>query len=275
MPAYSADMEAAAVKLVNVFPHNIEEGLVTTPAQVMLMDGKTGYVGALMDGTYVTQIRTGAASGAAFDLLAKKDCKKGALIGTGGQAAEQLCAMLEARKPEKVSVYSRDTARCEAFCKKMQEELAGCGAEISPAKSSDECIEDADLIITVTSSPEPVFDGKKVKEGATVSCIGTYEPDKHELDPALLPRASKIICDCKEAVLAESGDLLIPISDGIIKESDITGSLGEVVNKTIPGRENDDEIIVFESVGVAAQDLVAAKIIYDNAVKAGVGLKWE
>jgi ornithine cyclodeaminase len=90
-----------------------------------------------------------------------------------------------------------------------------------------------------------------------------------------LSRASKIICDCKEAVLAESGDLLIPLSDGMITESDITGSLGEVVNGTIPGRENDDEIIVFESVGVAAQDLVAAKVIYDNALKAGVGLKWQ
>ena len=143
-----------------------------------------------------------------------------------------------------------------------------------PAASSDECIEDADLIITVTPSPKPVFDGTKVKAGATISCVGTYEPHKHEMDPAILPRASKIICDSKEAALSETGDLLIPIADGIITEDDIQGSLGDVINGKIKGRENDDEIIVYETVGVAAQDLVAAKVIYDKAVEAGKGLVW-
>jgi ornithine cyclodeaminase len=274
MPAYAADMEAAAVKLVNVFPHNPRQGLMTTPAQILLLDGKTGYACALLDGTYVTQIRTGAASGAAFDLLAKKNCKKGALIGTGGQAAAQLEAMLEAGHPETVSVFSRNAERCAEFCRKMQAELSSYGAEITPADTADACIEDADLIITVTSSSEPVFDGKKVKPGATVSCVGTYEQDKHELDPALLVRASKIICDCKDAVLAESGDLLLPIADGLITADDIQGSLGDVINGTISGRENEDEIIVFETVGVAAQDLVTAKAIYDKAVERSVGMVW-
>ena len=99
-------------------------------------------------------------------------------------------------------------------------------------------------------------------------------PHKHEMDPAILPRASKIICDSKEAALSETGDLLIPIADGIITEDDIQGSLGDVINGKIKGRENDDEIIVYETVGVAAQDLVAAKVIYDKAVEAGKGLVW-
>lgn len=274
MPAYAPDMDAAALKVVNIFPRNIDNGLVTSPAQVLLIDGKTGYVCALLDGTYVTQIRTGASSGAAFDLLAKKECRKGALIGTGGQAAAQLASMLEARKLEEVRVFDLNAERRETFCREMSRELSRYGATILPADSSDECIEDADLIITVTPSAVPVFDGTKVKKGATVSCVGTYEPHKHEMDPAILPRASKIICDSKEAALSETGDLLIPIREGLISEADILGSLGEVIQGVIPGRENDDEIIVYETVGVAAQDLITAKAIYDKAVEMGIGTTW-
>lgn len=274
MPAYAPDMDAAALKVVNIFPRNIDNGLVTSPAQVLLIDGKTGYVCALLDGTYVTQIRTGASSGAAFDLLAKKECRKGALIGTGGQAAAQLASMLEARKLEEVRVFDLNAERRETFCREMRRELSRYGAAILPADSSDECIEDADLIITVTPSAVPVFDGTKVKKGATVSCVGTYEPHKHEMDPAILPRASKIICDSKEAALSETGDLLIPIREGLISEADILGSLGEVIQGVIPGRENDDEIIVYETVGVAAQDLITAKAIYDKAVEMGIGTTW-
>ena len=274
MPAYAPELDAAAMKVIDIFPHNVDNGKMTSPAQVMLIDGKDGYVIALLDGTYVTQLRTGASSGAAFDLLAKKDCKRGALIGTGGQAATQLEAMLAARKLDEVKIYDLNAERCQAFAEQMQKELVDYGAKITAAESSDECIEDADLIITVTPSAKPVFDGTKVKEGATISCVGTYEPHKHEMDPAILPRASKIICDSKEAALSETGDLLIPIKEGIISETDILGSLGDVINGTIKGRENDDEIIVYETVGVAAQDLVAAKVIYDKALEAGKGMNW-
>jgi ornithine cyclodeaminase len=275
MPSYAPELDAAAVKVIDIFPHNVDNGLMTSPAQVMLIDGKTGYVISMLDGTYVTQLRTGASSGAAFDLLAKKECKKGALIGTGGQAATQLEAMLCARQLEEVRIFDLNAERCQAFVDRMQTELASYGVKFIAATSSDECIEDADLIITVTPSPKPVFDGTKVKSGATVSCVGTYEPHKHEMDPAILPRASKIICDSKEAALSETGDLLIPIADGLITEDDIQGSLGDIINGTIVGRENDDEIIVYETVGVAAQDLVAAKIIYDKAAAAGKGINWE
>ena len=195
MPAYAPELDAAAMKVINIFPHNIDNNLMTSPAQTMLIDGKTGYVIAMLDGTYVTQLRTGASSGAAFDLLGKKECKKGAMIGTGGQAAAQLEAMLAARKLEEVKIFDLNEERCKAFAEEMQKGLAKYGAKIIPAKDSDDCIEDADLIITVTPSAKPVFDGTKVKAGATISCVGTYEPHKHELDPAVLPRASKIICD--------------------------------------------------------------------------------
>lgn len=275
MPAYVEEMDTASLKIINIFPHNIDHGIPSSPAQVLLIDGTTGVVSAVLDGTYVTQMRTGAASGAAFDVLAKKDCRIGALIGTGGQAATQLEAMLAARKLEEVRVYDLNPGRTQAFAEQMQKELASYGARILAAKSSDEAIEDADLLITVTPSSKPVFDGTKVKQGATISCVGAYQHHMQEMDPAILPRASKIYFDSKDAVLSESGDILIPLEQGIITEKDFTGDIGQVIKGELIGRENDDEIIVFETVGVATQDLVAAKTIYDRAVKAGVGTEWK
>ncbi|MBM6827313.1 ornithine cyclodeaminase family protein [Mordavella massiliensis] len=274
MPAYLEEMDTASLKIINIFPHNIDNGIPSSPAQVLLIDGKTGLVTAVLDGTYVTQLRTGAASGAAFDVLAKKDCRIGALIGTGGQAPTQLEAMLAARTLQEVRVYDMNPERTKAFAEIMQEELKDYGARIVPAASSDEAIDDADLIITVTPSSKPVFDGTKVKAGATISCVGAYQHHMQEMDPAILPRASKIYFDSREAVLSESGDILIPLEEGIITEKDFTGDLGDVLLGKVVGRENDDEIIVFETVGVAAQDLVAAKEIYEKAVKAGVGITW-
>ena len=274
MPAYLEEMDTASLKIINIFPHNIDKGIPSSPAQVLLIDGKTGLVTAVLDGTYVTQLRTGAASGAAFDVLAKKDCRIGALIGTGGQAPTQLEAMLAARTLQEVRVYDMNPERTKAFAETMQEELKDYGARIVPAASSDEAIDDADLIITVTPSSKPVFDGTKVKAGATISCVGAYQHHMQEMDPAILPRASKIYFDSREAVLSESGDILIPLEEGIITEKDFTGDLGDVLLGKVVGRENDDEIIVFETVGVAAQDLVAAKEIYEKAVKASVGITW-
>ena len=274
MPAYVEEMDTASLKIINIFPHNIDNGIPSSPAQVLLIDGKTGIVIAVLDGTYVTQLRTGAASGAAFDVLARTDARIGALIGTGGQAATQLEAMLAARDIKEVRVFDLNYDRTKEFADRMQEELASYGAKIVAAKTSDEAVEGADLLITVTPSSKPVFDASKVKEGATISCVGAYQPHMQEMDPAILTRASKIYFDSKEAVLSESGDILIPLEQGTITEEDFTGDLGNVIKGELAGRENEEEIIVFETVGVATQDLVAARTIYDKAVEAGVGIEW-
>ncbi len=275
MPAYIEEMDTAALKTVNIFPHNIDNGLPSSPAQVLLIDGKTGIVTAILDGTYVTQLRTGASSGAAFDVLAKESCRIGALIGTGGQAATQLEAMIAVRKLEEVRVYDLNYERTAAFAKRMQEELDSYGTKITAARSSDEAIDNADLLITVTPSSKPVFDGTKIKKGCTISCVGAYQHHMQEMDPAILPRASKIYFDSQEAVLSESGDILIPLEKGIITEDDFTGDIGNVIKGDLTGREDDDEIIVYETVGVGAQDLVTAKAIYEKAQKAGAGTHWE
>lgn len=275
MPAYAESMDAASLKIINIFPHNIDHGLPSSPAQVLLIDGKTGLVSSVMDGTYVTQLRTGAASGAAFDILAKKGCHIGALIGTGGQAATQLEAMLVARDLKEVRVFDLNYERTSAFAEEMQQRLSSYGTSIIAVKNSDEAIDNADLIITVTPSSTPVFDGTKVKKGATISCVGAYQHHMQELDPRALTRASKIYFDSEDAVLSESGDILLPLEQGIISKEDFTGDLGDVILGKLTGRENDDEIIIFETVGVATQDLVTAKWIYDRAKAAGVGTQWD
>jgi ornithine cyclodeaminase len=274
MPAYVPDLDTASIKIVNIFPKNIDKGMPSAPAQVLLVDGTNGLITAVLDGTYVTQLRTGAASGAAFDLLARKDAKRGALIGTGGQAAAQLEAMMVARKLEVVKVYDMNLERTKDFAERMQEEFKAYGTRVVAAESSDEAIEDADLIVTVTPSSKPVFDGSKVKKGATVSCVGSYQHHMQEMDSLVLTRASKIYFDSEEAVLSEAGDILIPLENGTITMDDFTGDLGEVILGRVPGRENDDEIIVFKTVGIGTQDLVTAKRIYDRAVDKGIGTNW-
>jgi ornithine cyclodeaminase len=156
----------------------------------------------------------------------------------------------------------------------MNEELKDYGTQILPAETSDEAINDADLIITVTPATSPVFDGSKVKAGATVSCVGSYQPHMQEMDPVILERASKLYFDSEEAVLSEAGDILIPLEDGIITKDDFTGDIGEVLMGKIGGRENDEEIIVFKTVGIGAQDLVTAQKIYERALEEKIGTEW-
>lgn len=274
MPSYVEDTNYAALKVINIYPKNIELGLPTSYAQVILIDASTGDIVSLLDGNYLTQLRTGAASGACFDVLARKDAKIGALIGTGGQAVTQLEAMLNVRDLDMVKIYDSSESRLNKFVEDMKREFGSFRTEIVAAKSSDDAIENADLLITVTPSPKPVFDGSKCKKGITISCIGSYQPHMQEMDPEILKRASKIYFDSKSAVMEEAGDILIPLREGIIKEDDITGELGQVINGKLVGRENDDEIIVFKTVGIGVQDLTTARSIYESAVENDIGSHW-
>ena len=275
MPSFSEAMGCAALKIVNIFPNNAQRGLTTSPASVLLMDGETGEIRAMMDGTCVTQMRTGAASGAAFALLARKDARKGALIGTGSQAETQLEAMLTVRPLREVKIFSRSPDKRTAFAARMQAAFAGFGARITAADSADEALEDADVITVVTPSTVPTFDAGAVKKGATISGIGSYQHHMQELDPAIFARCGKLYFDSRAAVLAESGDITKPLADGTLREEQFTGDIGDVLLGRVPGRENDDEIIVFKSVGVGIQDLVAAKTIYEKALQLGIGTRWE
>lgn len=274
MPSYLHELETASLKIINVFPDNAKKNMSTSPSQVLLMDGTNGVITSMLDGVYVTQLRTGASSGAAFDIFAKKDCKIGALIGTGLQGAAQLEAMMVARDLDEVRVYDRNIEGAKAFVERMKEELKEYRTEIVAVDSSDEAIDNADMIATVTPSPVPVFDGTKVKKGATLSCVGSYQYHMQEMDPAILPRASKIYFDSQEAVLSEAGDILKPLEEGTITHDDFTGDIGDVLLGNIVGRENDDEIIVYKNVGIGILDLMTARTIYVKAKEKEIGIEW-
>lgn len=275
MPGYVEELDTAGIKIVSVFPENPKLGKPAVPAQMILLDGKTGEISAIMDGTYLTQLRTGASAGAATDILAKQDSKIGALIGTGGQALCQLEALLSARNLKVVKVYSRNIEKVKAFVEEAKEKLGHYGTEIIGVDSSDEAIGNADVITVVTTATSPVFDGEKVKKGAHINGVGSYMKHMQEIDEYIISKADKIYLDSKEAVLSEAGDFIIPIQKGIITEDIITGELGQVISKTIEGRQSENEITLFKSVGIAVQDVVTAYRIYEKALKNKVGKEIE
>lgn len=273
MPGYIDEIGVAGLKIVSVFPNNSKLDLPSTPGTVLLVDDKTGVVNCLLEGTFVTALRTGAATGAAVDILARKGSKIGTLIGTGGQAECQFDAIIAGCETiEEVRVFSRSEDKRNAFVEKMQKKYPQINV-ISSLYSND-AIEDSDIIALATTSTEAVIDGDKIKKGALISGVGSYMPTMHEIDEKTIMKANKIYFDSKEAVLSEAGCIITPLNKGIISEKDFTGDLGEVINGNIVGRENDDEIIIFKSVGISVQDLVTGKAIYDKALEKGIGYNW-
>lgn len=272
MPGYAADESALGVKIVSVYPKNIEKGLNSVPAFMALLDAETGEVCSLMDGTYLTRLRTGAVSGAATDILARKDSCIFALFGTGGQAQTQLEAVLAVRPIQTVKIFDISMERAQDFAERMTT-LYGriFGVEIRAVQSFAEAVADADVITCVTTAKQPVFDGRLVKKGCHLNGVGSYTPDMQEIDEYIITQADRLYVDTRDGVLNESGDLIIPIKKGIYHAEKITGELGEVIAGRIPGRTGDDEITVFKTTGSAVLDIVAARRIYLKALKLGAG----
>lgn len=271
MPAYvqTDEDEALAIKVVSIFPNNPARGMPYIQAAVIAFDAKSGSVAALLEGGTLTAIRTGAGSGAAIDLLARKDSKVVAIFGAGVQGRTQLEAACAVRGIEKAWVFDSDPARAEAFVKDM----AGKGtlpADLRVASSSKEAVQDADIICTATTSTSPVFADSDLKPGVHISAIGAYTPEMVEV-PAETVRRAKVFVDSRSAVLAEAGDLIQPIQKGLITEAHVLAELGEIVLGRKAGRQNDSDVTFFKSVGVAVQDAISAQLALKNAKEQGLG----
>lgn len=267
MPAYLPQSDALGLKVVSVFNSNPPRGLKLINAVVIALDGATGQPLALIEGGSVTAIRTGAASGAGTDVLARPDAEVAAIFGAGVQARTQLEAVCTVRQIREVRVYSPEGA--ESFAA----EMVGRGpipATILIADSPEAAVRDADIICTATTAHTPVFDGAWLKPGAHVNAIGSFTPEMQEIDAATL-RRSLVVVDSREAALAETGDLLIPIGRGEFAVEDIHAEVGEIINGARPGRTSPEQITLFKSVGLAVQDVVAAQIIWRNGVEIGLG----
>jgi len=276
MPALVQDAQgdAMTVKVVSLFDGNPRRGLPRIQAAVLVLEADTGRPTALLEGATLTAIRTGAASGAATDLLARPDCKTAAIFGVGVQARTQLEAVCTVRSIETVWVYDPIASGVEAFFTVV----AGQGpipADVRPASTPQQAVAEADIICTATTSQVPVFAHADLKPGVHINAIGSYQPDVREIPPETVVDAL-VVTDSRELALNEAGDLIQPIRNGLIDADHIHADLGELVLGRKPGRTDAEQITLFKSVGVAVQDAIAARAAVAQAerLKLGQRVNW-
>ena len=274
MPAYLSATNALGAKIVSVFPRNVKQNLPTIHALVVLVNPETGQPAAVMDGTYLTALRTGAASGVATELLARTEASVAAIIGAGIQGRTQLEAVCTVRAIKKAWVYDCLPEAASAYAREMKERGDPIPADISVADSAAQAVREADILCTATTSSEPVFEDGDLKPGVHINGVGSYTPEMQEIPSQTVVR-SKVIVDSRSASLAEAGDLIIPLKEGLINEEHIHGEIGEVAAGKITGRESEDEITFFKSVGLAVQDVAVAELIRRQAEELGLGKEVE
>jgi len=270
MPSYLERLDVSAVKVVNSHPDNPKKfGLPTVMATIILVNPKTGAPLAIMSGSWITAMRIGAAGGIAAKYLARKDSKVIGLVGAGTQARTQLMALLNVYgKVEEVRVWSRSEATREKYVSEMKL-LYGEQAQIFSVGNVKDAVTDADVIVTTTPSRKPIVSDRWVSEGTHINCIGADAPGKEELDPSILKRAKIYVDDWEQGL--HSGEINVPLAEGIITKDAVVGELGEVIAGLKPGRSSADEITVFTSTGLAIQDAVTAKLVYDKALVNNLG----
>ena len=255
MPGYLRETGALGGKIVSVFGGNAARGLPAIHALVLLLDAGTGVPRAVMDGTKLTALRTGAATGLATDLLARPEASVLAVFGAGVQARHQIEAVRTVRRVREVRLL--DSVRSAAERLAAEVRASEDAPDVRVLDDPRAAVEGADVIVTATTSAHPVFPGASVAPGTHVSGIGSYTPQMQEVDEELVAKAT-VIVDARSGALAEAGDLVIPLRRGLITEDHVRAELGEVVRGLHPGRTRPDEITFFKSVGNAAQDLAVA-----------------
>lgn len=266
MPGYLSGSGDLAQKIVSIYPDNQSRGLPVINGLVIVLDPTTGLPRAILDGGTLTAVRTGATSGLATDLLARPESRVLALFGAGGQAYDQVAAVRAVRPIEEVRVVSARGERSVALAQRLQREGVAARSVRDPA----EAIDGADVIACATTSREPLFRDEDVPDGTHINAIGAFTPEMQEVPPGTVARA-RVVIDQLEAALAEAGDLLKPLAAGLIEQRHVETTLGEVVLGQARGRHSPDEITLFKSVGLAAQDVAAASRALARAEAEGAG----
>ncbi len=271
MPAYARSEagEALAVKVVSLFPQNPARGLAFIQAAVLVLEPDTGRALALLEGGSLTAIRTGAAGGAGIDVLARPDSHVVAVFGAGVQGRTQLEAACTVRHVDRAWVYDPDSIRADAFAR----EMSGRGPvpkDVRPAASPAEALAEADVVCTATTSRAPVFADRELRPGTHISAVGSYTPHMQEV-PADTVKRALVVVDARSAALVESGDLIRPMQLGLFGEDHVHAELGEIILGRKSGRADAQQITYFKSVGIAAQDVVAAQLAVANARRLGLG----
>ena len=262
MPAHLPERSEFGIKVVSVYDDNPNLDLPRITATVLVLDPATGLPKAIMDGSSLTAIRTGAGGGVAADLLARKDAKTVGLFGAGVQARAQLQAVMAVRDIERVNLISRTKASAQQLATEISAWTDAPAVHLVP--NPQQVVEDADIVICATTSATPLFDGNALRPGTHITAVGTFVPEKREVDTTTLRKADRIVVDSREACLEEAGDLIIP-------NVEIDAEIGEIINGDKQGRQSNDEITFFKSVGVAVQDAVAGAAVLVEAEAKGLG----
>jgi alanine dehydrogenase len=270
MPSYLERLDVSAVKVVNAHPDNQAKfGLPTVMAIIILIDPRNGAPLAIVDGTRITAMRTGAVGGLASKYLARQNSKAVGLVGAGTQARTQLVGLLALYgKLELVKVWSRTRESREMFVSEMKAAL-GDSAEMVSVENAEDAVRDVDILVTTTPSRMPIVCDRWVSQGLHITCIGADAAGKEELDPAILKRAKIVVDDWEQA--SHSGEINVPLAKGIISRNDVWGDICEIAAGLKPGRTSESEITVFTSTGLAIQDAVTTKLVYDKAIAKNVG----
>ena len=267
MPAYMEDPPALGTKLVSVYHGNTARGLTTHLATIVLHDPATGELQAVMDGRYITEARTAAVSAASTKHLARREARVLAILGTGVQARSHAAAMLCVRPFDEIRIWGRRADHAAALAAELAPSLR---IRVDAVPTAHDAADGADVIALVTASPTPVLTRADVGGGAHICAVGACRPNQREMDTALV-RASRVFVDSRAGALAEAGDLVIPIQEGAFDAGHIAAELGDVFGGRAEGRRTPDEITVFKSLGMAVEDVAAARLAFERAAAAGLG----
>lgn len=261
--ALLGDEAVLGIKVITVFHGNHAHGEESHLGSVLLFEAEMGKPLAILDAAAITAIRTAAVSALATRLLAREDAGDLALLGSGVQAKTHLAALREVRPLRRVRIWSRHAESAARFA---EEESARHGLPVEATATARDAVEGADLVCTVTSSREPVLEGAWLVPGAHVNAVGACTPATREIDTATVVRA-RVFVDRRESALAEAGDLLIPIREGAVGEDHIAGELGDLLLGRVAGRRSAEEITLFESLGLAVEDLAVARHVWRKALR--------
>jgi ornithine cyclodeaminase/alanine dehydrogenase-like protein (mu-crystallin family) len=271
MPGYISPRDgqegALGLKAVSVFPGNASRGIDTHQGAVLLFEADTGRLSALLDGAAITAIRTAAVSGVATDVLARPDASELAILGAGVQARTHIEAIAAVRPLRRVRIWSRNPEHAAVLASELRRRF---GFPIEAAPSAEAAVREADLVATVTASPEPILKREWLKDGVHINAVGSSIPTSREIDTATMV-AARLFVDRRESALAEAGDLLIAMREDALTGDHIQAELGEVIIGKHPGRRSPGELTLFKSLGLAVEDVASAAYLVRRARETGTG----
>jgi ornithine cyclodeaminase/alanine dehydrogenase len=271
MPGCLNDDNTLGMKVVTYFQENPKRGLPAILATIMLFSVETGKMIAVMDGSYITAIRTACASAMATRALANRETPVLGILGAGVQARAHIQALSRVRKLQQIKIYSPSGISATKIRKDMESDV---GVGVKVAASAEDAVKHSDIVVTVTTAKEPILKSEWLNAGVHINAVGSHRPDLREIDGATLARA-KVVVDSREAIMAECGDILLALNEKSVPDDVIHAEIGEVLAGIKSGRESAGEITLYKSVGIAIQDVATANLVYHRALDRKVGTQVE